>query len=67
MIKNVWQKPRNKCAEITRYQNIYLISARLLRCRHTLPLHGVALDDVDRPWRREKIYHTLVQNLTLTL
>ena len=32
-----------------------------------LPLHDVALDDVERPRRRAKNCHALVQNLILTL
>ena len=45
----------------------YLISARLLGCLRMLPLHDVALDDVECPRHRAKNCHTLVQNLTLTL
>ena len=54
-------------ANIIRYRNTYLISARLLGCLCMLPLHDVAVDDVERPQRRAKNCHTLSRNLTLTL
>ena len=38
MIKNMQQKPRNKCADVTRFRNTNLISACLLGCLHMLPL-----------------------------
>ena len=41
---------------ITGYQHAY-----------SLTLHDVALDDVERPRRRAKHFHTLVQKLILTL
>ena len=41
---------RNKCAYITWYRNTYLI----LGYGRMLPLHDVALDDGERPWRRAK-------------
>ena len=67
MVKNERKKTRKKCADITRYRNTYLILAHSLGCLRMLPLREVAFDDVERPWRRAKNCHTVVQNLTLTL
>ena len=56
-------------AHIQIYHSIseHLISAHLLGGLCMLPLHDVALDDIECPWHCANNCHTLVQNLTLTL
>ena len=66
-INNKWLKCVIKAEEqVCRY---HLISEHLLDIgmldSFTLRLHDIASDDVERPWRRAKNGHTLVQNLTL--
>ena len=54
-------------SDITRYRNTYLISARLLGCLRMSPLHDVALDDVERSWRREKWSYAWTESDSYTI
>ena len=50
--------------DIIRYRNTYLISGHLLGCLRMLPLHDVALDNVERSRRCAKNCHPILQKLT---